>query len=74
MLKKSHEKIVSAKNIPEDRLAFLKNIEEKAFTDINKLDNIINNLMDKADEIKLHKKNRPQTVPNSKSAQELPSV
>jgi hypothetical protein len=59
MLKKSHEKIVSAKNIPEDRLAFLKNIEEKAFTDINKLDNIINNLMDKADEIKLHKKNRP---------------
>lgn len=49
MLSKSHEKIVSAKNIPEDRLAFLKNVEEKAFTDINKLDNIINNLMNKAD-------------------------
>jgi len=49
VLTKSHERIVSAKNIPEDRLAFLKNVEEKAFTDINKFDNIINNLMNKAD-------------------------
>jgi len=66
MLTKSHERIVSAKNIPEDRLAFLKNVEEKAFTDINKLDNIINNLMNKADEIKL-KKIKPLIVSNPRS-------
>jgi hypothetical protein len=48
MLSKSHERIVSAKGIPEERMKILRKLEDKAVGEINELDCIISNLIDKA--------------------------
>lgn len=48
MLSKSHERIIPARNISESKMAILKNMEEKAFGEIRELDNIINDLVDRA--------------------------
>jgi hypothetical protein len=50
MLSKSHERIVSAKNVPEERMKILRQLEDKAVGEINELDCIINNLIDKANQ------------------------
>jgi hypothetical protein len=51
MLSKSHERIVSAKGIPEERMKILRKLEDKAVGEINELDCIISNLIDKANEV-----------------------
>lgn len=61
MLSKSHEKIFPAKNVSEEKMEILKKMEEKAFGEIKQLDNIINGLVDKANEGK-NRKQRPKTA------------
>lgn len=48
MLSKSHERIIPAKNISEEKMNILRRLEDKALGEIGQLDNIINDLIDKA--------------------------
>lgn len=54
MLSKSHERIIPAKNVSDEKMGILKKLEDKALGEIGQLDNIINDLIDKAN----HKGNK----------------
>ena len=62
MLSKSHERIVPARGISEDKLEVLKNMEDRAFNEIDELDNIIEGLVDRHNIAK-----NPQRVQSSKN-------
>jgi hypothetical protein len=65
MLSKSHERIVPARGVSTEKMGVLKQMEDRAFGEIMELDNIINNLVDKANEQKNGKRiERPKSTLN----------
>ena len=64
MLSKSHERVVPARGVPAEKMEVLKQMEKRAFGQIEELDNIINNLVDRANE---GKKVRPTSAINVKT-------
>lgn len=64
MLSKSHERIVPARNVPEERMRVLRQLEDKAAGEIGQLDSIINDLIDKANQNKLNNLNKHESALN----------
>lgn len=52
MLSKSHERIVPARNVGEEKMEVLREMERKAFGEIKELDDMIEGLVDQANEKK----------------------
>ena len=48
MLSKSHERVVPARGVSVEKMGVLKQMEERAFVEIDELDNIISGLVDQA--------------------------